>query len=170
VVDGRASMTCGQISEVITELPIQHYKLNFCLIELNELSLIDERSTAILRHVLESEYSATIGQSSFSPSAGSSIASLDKVNFNKLRDGYTACMNEGLLAQRGLEPLLKLVNELKGIYPLAESSEAKEKPKKPESSTEGVTDAIAYLQELGIAGFIDFGISVGPRLCPWLLI
>ena len=93
---------------------------------------------------------------------------LDKANFNKLRDGYIACMNEDLIAQRGLEPLLKFVNELKDIYPLARSSEAKEKPKKPEDSTEDVTNAITYLQELGVAGFIDFGISVGPRLFPWL--
>ena len=130
------------------------------------MSLIDERSNAILRHVLEGEYTVSVGQSTLSLSAASSIASLDKANFNKLRDGYTACMNEDLIAKRGLEPLLKLVNELKNIYPLAEFSEAKEKPKKPEESTEGVTDAIAYLQELGLAGFIDFGISVGPHPYP----
>ena len=130
---------------------------------MNEMSLIDERSTAILRHVLEGEYSATTGQSSISPSVDSSIASIDKANFNKLRDGYIACMNEDLITRRGLEPLLKFVNELKNVYPLAGSSEAMEKSKGPEDSTEGVTDAIAYLQELGLAGFIDFGISVGPR-------
>lgn len=72
-------------------------------------------------------------------------------------------MNEDLITRRGLEPLLKFVNELKNVYPLAGSSEAMEKSKGPEDSTEGVTDAIAYLQELGLAGFIDFGISVGPR-------
>ncbi|KAF8421477.1 peptidase family M13 [Tirmania nivea] len=131
--------------------------------EMNEMSLIDERSTAILRHVLEGEYSVNIDQSNPSLSAASSIASLDKANFNKLKDGYIACMDESLIAQRGLQPLLKLVNELKDTYPLAESSEAIEKPKKPEGSTEGVTDAIAYLQELGVAGFIDFGISADDR-------
>jgi len=126
---------------------------------MNEMSLIDERSTAILRHVLEGEYTVSVGQSTLSLSAATEIANLDKANFNKLRDGYTACMNEDLIAKRGLEPLLKFVNELKDIYPLAGSSETKD-------STEGVTDAIAYLQELGLAGFIDFGISVGSRLYP----
>lgn len=131
--------------------------------ELNEMSLIDEKSNAILRHVLESEYTVSVRQSTVSLSAANSIASLDKANFNKLRDGYIACMNEDLIAQRGLEPLLKFVNELKDIYPLARSSEAKEKPKKPEDSTEDVTNAITYLQELGVAGFIDFGISADDK-------
>lgn len=130
--------------------------------EMNEMSLIDERSTAILRHVLEGEYMVS-DQSIVSLSASSSTASLDKANFNKLRDGYSACMDEDLIAKRGLEPVLELVNELKGIYPLAESSKAKGKPKKPEGTTQGLTDAIAYLQELGLAGFIDFGISADDK-------
>lgn len=124
------------------------------------MSLIDERSNAILRHVLEGEYSETSSHLSFSPSAlDDNIANLDKANYNKLRDGYIACMNEDHIAQRGLEPLLKLISELKKVYPLASDAKGG-KPKKPEDATEGLTDAIAYLQEISLAGFIDFGISV----------
>lgn len=121
------------------------------------MGLIDERSNAILRHVLEGEYETT-SSSSFSPSVlDSTVADLDKANFNKLRDGYLACMNEELIAKRGLEPLLKFVTELKDVYPLHPS---KDTLKKPEDPIEGLTDAITYMQELGLAGFIDFGISV----------
>lgn len=162
-MDGRLSMTCGQINEVSVGMGVVEVNWQILIlgVELHEMGLIDERSTAILRHVLEGEYSESSSHSSFSPAALQGRSSnIDKENFLKLRDGYTACMNEELIAKRGLDPLLKFVKQLKEVYPLAEASEAKEKPKKPVDSTVDLTDAIAYLQDIGLAGFIDFGISV----------
>ena len=120
------------------------------------MTLIGDRSGVILRRVLESEYSARSDRTISSPMDAATI-NADKANFKKLQDGYNACMDEDLIAQRGLRPMLKLVREIKDIFPVTESSE-KSKP----GST---TDAITYLQELGLAGFIDFGISVRVE-CP----
>ena len=122
------------------------------------MSLIDERSTVILRRVMESEYSTRSGRAVFPSSLDAATVNVDKANFKKLQDGYNACMDEDLIAQRGLRPMLKFVQEIKDIFPVTESSEGKGKSKP--DSTVNITDAIAYLQELGLAGFIDFGISV----------
>lgn len=122
------------------------------------MSLIDERSTIILRRVIESEYSTRTGGTGSSPPMGAITVNVDKANFKKLQDGYNACMDEDLIAQRGLRPMLDTVQEIKDIFPVTESYEGKGKSKL--EPTAYITDAIAYLQELGLAGFIDFGISV----------
>ena len=119
------------------------------------MSLIDERSTIILRRVIESEYSARSGRAGFLSSMDAATPNVDQENFKKLQDGYNACMDEDLIAQRGLQPMLRFVQEIRDIFPATRSSGRKGK-----GSTVNITNAITYLQELGLAGFIDFGISV----------
>lgn len=133
--------------------------------QLGELSLMDERSSKVLRQLLESDYESDSAHSSFSPAALQGLsASLDKQNFKKMKDAYTACMDETAIAKRGLEPLLQIVKSLQSIYPSSSSNELVSRTKsKITGPRSNLTEAIIYLQELGLSAFIDAGVGADDK-------
>lgn len=132
--------------------------------QLGELSLMDERSSKALRNLLESEYDSESAHSTFSPAALEFLtANIDKQNFKKLKDAYTACMDETAIAKRGVEPLLDIIKQLKTIYshsPIDNLSITKGKNFGPRSN---LTEAIIYLQDLGLPAFIDVGVGADDK-------
>lgn len=108
------------------------------------LQIMNDDNQLILKHILES--SAPKDTSLFW-----TAASPDQEIFNKMQDGYNACMNETLLASIGSRPLLELLLQLDKIYPTKNS--------KTGGQEDSLTKAIEFLMGIGIAGpvAIDVG-------------
>ena len=122
---------------------------------------MDERSSKALRQLLESNYDSESAHSSFSPAALEFMsANIDKQNFRKLKDAYTACMDETAIAKRGVDPLLEIVKQLQTIYPGSMTETSTGSKGKPAGPRSNLTEAIIYLQELGLSAFIDVGVGV----------
>ena len=74
------------------------------------ISVMAETSKLILRHVLEGPQSSTA-------ETGIYASRPDDDNFEKLKAGYVACMDEQTIKNFGLEPLDELIQALEKIYP-----------------------------------------------------
>ncbi|ROW15879.1 hypothetical protein VPNG_02636 [Cytospora leucostoma] len=81
-------------------------------------------------------------------------SSADQEIFTKLQDGYSACLNETLLKSIGSKPLLDLLFQLQEIYPVKH-------PKGKGDKT--LTDAVAYLNSIGVGGPISLGVGADDK-------
>lgn len=77
------------------------------------------------------------------------VKSTDEENFMKMKAAYDACLNEDSIKKQGVAPLLKIINDVKQIYPLMASP----------SKDIGILDerlqqAILYLDRMDITAII----------------
>ncbi|KAJ6028245.1 hypothetical protein N7540_003821 [Penicillium herquei] len=70
-------------------------------------TIMEENGQTRLRHILER---------SEAPEAA------DAGNFKKLKDAYNSCLNEAAVRERGIEPLVKLLEKLQKVYPADDAS------------------------------------------------
>jgi endothelin-converting enzyme len=92
----------------------------------------------------------SLQHSSFSPKLlARAIASVDEENFDKLKDAYNACMDEDMIKEVGVAPLLDLLNKTKSTFSAEKASAS--------SSNSGLSTTILYLEHLGIAGLVSLG-------------
>lgn len=80
-------------------------------------------------------------------------SSPDQEIFNKLHDGYSACINETRLQSIGSKPLLELVYQLGELYPA----------KKPTGKDTSLTDAVAFLISIGVRTPISLGVGADDK-------
>ncbi|THW77645.1 endothelin-converting enzyme [Aureobasidium pullulans] len=112
------------------------------------LQIMNENNQLILKHILESP--APKDTSLFWTAANP-----DQEIFDKLQDGYNACMNESLLASIGSKPLLDLLLQLDKIYPT-------EKSKKNKDDTT-LTKAIEFLISIGVGGPVSIDVGADDK-------
>jgi endothelin-converting enzyme len=87
--------------------------------------------------------------SSFSPAQlVKALSSVDHDNFNKLKFAYDACMNEDVIKQEGIKPLMKILHSVVTAFPVTPSSSPNEKD---------IAGAIDLLARLGVSALIAFG-------------
>lgn len=77
---------------------------------LSTAALMSENAQQILRHVIESSYEK-------SSETVEAMTNDDQAIFDKLRDGYGACMNETLLKDVASGALIKVLKHLGKLYP-----------------------------------------------------
>lgn len=110
------------------------------------LQIMSEEGQLILKRILESP-----------PPQDTSLfwtaSSPDQDIFNKLHDGYSACMNESRLQSLGSKPLLELLYQLGDLYPV----------KKPASKDTSLTDAVAFLISIGVRTPISLGVGADDK-------
>ena len=100
--------------------------------------VVSQENKRIIRRILDSE-------------AGNSLKVSDVYDdqtLTKLRDLHLSCMNESLLDERGLSPLLDIVRAVRDLY----RSDVWKKPKSAVagvSSNYGLTAAISFLHSRG---------------------
>lgn len=104
---------------------------------------MSENSQMLLRHILEAPYPDKSNHSPFSPRQLSvSVKSADEANFDKLKAGYEACLDEDTIKKVGNKPLEPMLQKLQQAYPLNDDSQY------------GLVDALSYMADLGITPFI----------------
>lgn len=115
---------------------------------------MNERNTQVLQHVIEGAYPEDSSHSSYSPrSLQEEDNSIDKENFNKIKDAYDACMNEDAITKLGADPLIKLLDHVKELLPVDSEASAKD-------DSNGLTDAFIYANQVGVSPLMQFSIGV----------
>lgn len=117
-------------------------------------TIMSENSQTLLRHILEGEYPKESRHSSFSPAMlPKSPASLDEENFDKLKAGYDACMNETEIKSVGITPLKEITQQVTGIFSVEDFKHMLLKSEDYGS----LADTIEYMAKLGSSAFISSG-------------
>ena len=134
-------------------------------------SLMAEKSQLILRHVLESPWSSF--KSLIAPTAEINgdvgRLSAERENFEKLQDGYQACMNEEIIQKTGSKPLIALLRKLEELYPTMDSEDDNgmllqpfEQSQKSLDSEHAnpLSEAVLYMNNVGVSPLITLYVGV----------
>ncbi|XP_014553761.1 hypothetical protein COCVIDRAFT_106846 [Bipolaris victoriae FI3] len=109
-------------------------------------TIMSENSQMLLRHILEAPYPKDSEHSYFSPMKLMSVSkSADEENFDKMKAAYDACLNEDQIKSAGVQPLVRILDEIKKAFPVG----ASESP--------SIKDAILELAKYGISGLVAAG-------------
>ncbi|ORY64027.1 peptidase family M13 [Pseudomassariella vexata] len=122
------------------------------------ISSMADNGKTILRHILESPYPNASQHSTFSPLNLLNVAaSTDEDNFNMMQETYNSCINETALQKLGVQPLLSLVREVANHFPLGPGNSYGESGKLGENDFPQLSDAILFLQQIGVTTFESLG-------------
>ncbi len=122
-------------------------------------TIMAENSQQILRHVLESPYSDSHQMVEISSSTEQQI-------FSKLQGQYNACMDEEKIKKIGSDPLLEVLRKIGELFPAAEPQVAphilhgQNQKNLLANSDNKLSNAIIYLESIGVTALVDFGIGV----------
>ena len=123
-------------------------------------SVMVEESERLLRHVLESPYEPEYRASSLDVDA-------DRAIFDKLQDGYVACMDEKRIKEARSKPLLQVLMKIAELYPQIEDDEsddglyvAGQSPMAMKDAND-ITRTVTYLTQIGANNLILLSIGVG---------
>ena len=103
-----------------------------------------------------------------------SLSSVDQENFEKLKDAYDACMDEGTIKRQGVTPLMKILDEISYIFPTQQV--AFQRSSLTSKDSDQMADVILYLAKLGVPALIESGVGADDRdpdtviiavLSPW---
>ncbi|KAJ5174455.1 uncharacterized protein N7482_000332 [Penicillium canariense] len=103
-------------------------------------TIMAENSQTRLRHILE---------------LSEPPESADVENFEKLKAGYDACLDESSIRKRGAQPLADLLAALQNIYPPKSGLVA--------GTQDHLTRAILFLMELGVEALVSSSVSPDDR-------
>lgn len=107
---------------------------------------MSEDGQTLLRHILEAPFPHAL--------ASGNDAEDDKKNFEKLQNGYRACMNESEIEKRGFSPLSDVIAELLNIDEDVASTVQDGKK---------LAHMLAYLSSIGVEPLISLGIQASRR-------
>lgn len=107
---------------------------------------MSEDGQTLLRHILEAPFPNAL--------ASGDDAEDDKKNFEKLQNGYRACMNESGIEKRGFSPLSDVIAELLNIDEEIASTEQDGKK---------LAHMLAYLSSIGVDPLLSLGIQASQR-------
>ena len=111
-------------------------------------TIMSENSQMLLRHILEAPYPERATQADFSPQSDAASESADKENFDKLKAGYDACLDEDTIKRLGVTPLLEILNETSSRFSAQSCPNSK-----TVSEQNALADTVRYLATLGISAF-----------------
>ncbi|KAK1829593.1 hypothetical protein QBC39DRAFT_127096 [Podospora conica] len=118
---------------------------------------VSDENARILRSILESDYKTATEYVTVQWNSTFPVNSVDEGNYNNLRRDYQACMDIDAIAKEGTKPLVSLLAELQGIFPVITSDL---KTTIGEKDYDSFNKAIFYLEELGVSTFVT--LSAGP--------
>ena len=129
---------------------------------LSTAALMSENAQQILRHVIESHYEK-------SSETAVTMTNDDQVIFDKLRDGYNACMSETLLKEKASGPLIEVLKHLEKLYPgLYLGNQAYHDATSSEQSALGgrpdeLTAVVNYLTNIGVQTILSMYVGADDR-------
>ncbi|KAJ3726361.1 hypothetical protein DFJ43DRAFT_1195956 [Lentinula guzmanii] len=100
-------------------------------------------------------------------STSSFITSYDDQILAKLRGFYTSCMNESYLDERGHEPLMVVVNNIRQMF---RGKQVVIREENERNKFEGMTNALAYMHSRGLGALFSFDIEGDVGVDPNLLV
>ncbi|KAH7087462.1 hypothetical protein FB567DRAFT_442117 [Paraphoma chrysanthemicola] len=110
-------------------------------------TIMSEQSELLLRHILEAPYPKDSQHSYFSPMRlMATKKSADEENFDKMKAAYDACLDEDEIKEKGAEPLVKVLDEIKKTFPASAASGA-----------HALKDVILLLSKNGVSNLVNAG-------------
>lgn len=85
----------------------------------------------------------------------------DAGNFKKLKDAYTACLDESTIRERGIKPLVEVLANLQSVYPADDETTL--------DTEDHITDAVLFLIQSNVEALVSPSVSVSSRLYIGLL-
>ncbi|KAH8820011.1 peptidase family M13 [Xylogone sp. PMI_703] len=123
-------------------------------------TIMSENSQILLRHILEAPYPSDSKHSSFSPAQLlTTLSSVDQQNFEKLKAGYDACMDEATLKDLGSKPLVEVVRDLLAFLPVR-GGKKDVIGKKPDEHISGAFD---FLARIGVTSLVAVGVGADDK-------
>ena len=128
-------------------------------------SIMAENSQQILRHLLESPYSADEYTIETDSSAKREI-------FEKLQAAYDACMDEGVIEELGSAPLLDILRNVEELFPAKRPDTAQShlplfqdigQKALLSTSEDHLSKTLTYLTSIGMGPLVSFYIAVRSR-------
>jgi endothelin-converting enzyme len=108
----------------------------------------------------KNELTNILKHSYFSPARLSiQTKSEDEENFLKMKSAYDACLDEETIKKLGTAPLLKVVEQIREIFPVDESS----KSWTQEERSNAITKTVLYLTNNGISALLSPGTGADDR-------
>lgn len=114
---------------------------------LEQIGAVNNR---VIHGILESTYQGAVNYQAIKWNNTFTSNAVDEANFNKLQRDYKACMNTEAIEKAGTKPLVDLIASLHSIWPINTKDG---KAKMTQSDYDGLSNAIYFLQELGIETF-----------------
>ena len=102
-------------------------------------TIMEENGQTRLRHILER------------PSAPDGA---DAENFAKLKNAYNACLDESTIKERGIKPLVNLLEKFQSVYPASDATGL--------GAEDHLTEAVLFLIKSGVEALVAPDVSVGP--------
>jgi len=102
-------------------------------------TMMEEAAQSRLRHILER----------------SEAPQDDIENFNKLKDAYSACLDESTIRERGIKPLVEVLAKLQSIYPADNETTL--------GTEDHITDAVLFLIQSNVEALVSPSVSVRSR-------
>ena len=126
-------------------------------------TIMAENGQAVLRHILESE---------FSEEFKTLTASVDEENFNKIQDGYVACMDQAKIKEQRAKPLLDLVLKVEDLFPIESKSKQGLFPLFSNTNGQGLlfkgenklSKTLSYLMSIGISALVSLDVRADDKL------
>lgn len=118
-----------------------------------------ETNQQILRHVLESPYSAQGQEVEIDTNSKREI-------FDKLKDSYDACMDLDQIQKIGSAPLIGVLRNIDDLFPASRPTDATRFKNKeneqfiPFDREIALSRTIAYLIKIGATALVEFGVGV----------
>jgi endothelin-converting enzyme len=120
-------------------------------------TVMSENGQITLRHILESPYPRDSRHSYFSPKMlAASVIPTDEQNFNTMQTAYNSCLDEETLAKLGVQPLVELVRQVAGSFPVT-PAEMEGDTLVTEKDHAALSETILLLEKLGVTTFEDLG-------------
>ncbi|ETS84676.1 hypothetical protein PFICI_02701 [Pestalotiopsis fici W106-1] len=127
------------------------------------LSVMSDNGQAIIKRILQGAYPGESKHSSFSPrNLVVQVSSKDEENFNVMKDAYGACMNETVIKEIGVKPLVDLIGEVAHSFPVTEKSFGEDEIL-AESDHASLSETILLLEEWGISTFEGLGVGADDK-------
>ncbi|KAK8086984.1 hypothetical protein PG994_001958 [Apiospora phragmitis] len=108
----------------------------------------------IMRHILESPYPRKSKRTASSPARLPAEAMLtDEENFDMMQGVYNTCMDETVLRELGVQPLVHLVQTVADSFPVAECDD----DKFGKQDYAALSETILLLKRMGVQTFVSLG-------------
>lgn len=89
------------------------------------------------------------------------LASVDQENFEKLKDAYDACIDEGAIKREGIKPLIGILAEIAALFPTKEIPFLRSALTSKDNDE--MADTILYLAKLGVPALISSAAGADDR-------
>lgn len=125
----------------------------------SSLGIVGSDVSVVLKNIVEGTYPSGPDAGFITASLSQEQIGVDRDNFQLIVETYNACLNDTAVKAAGLGPLINLVNRVAEAFPVANTTEDKER-KVSKNDAKNMGKTLLFFGQLGISTFesvtVDF--------------